>query len=303
MSLSPWATVTEPTVLMDVPESEYHAGGVRTPGPQTSQSALKLLIAPSTPREFQHRLTNPMPPRRAFDVGHAAHAVVLGVGAEFTACPPALLDSAGRMSRTVAKEWADQERAAGRTPLHPDDYDAVYRMADAILAHPEAAELFTDPARRAEVSAFFEVTPGLWLRSRFDLLGGDLVDFKTSAYPRPERFRKAAWDLGYHVQDEAYRRAWEAVTGKTAGPMRFVVVGKEAPHLVGIYQLDAEFQRLGAEQLDASIARYLEQLDKHGAPTAPGVVWDGIPAGTTLLSPPRSAYWDATDGVEYEPEF
>ena len=102
MTPMPWTTVNEPTMLMDVPEAIYHAGGVRTPGPQTSQSALKLLIAPSTPREFQHRLTHPMPPQRAFDVGHAAHAVVLGVGAEFTACPAALLDTAGRMSRTVA---------------------------------------------------------------------------------------------------------------------------------------------------------------------------------------------------------
>lgn len=295
--------VTKPSLLMDVPESVYHAGGVQTPGPQTSQSALKRLIPPSTPREFQHQLITPRAPRRVFDVGHAAHALVLGVGAEFTACPRQLLDAGGRMSRTVAKEWEREEREAGRTPLHPDDYDAVHRMADAILAHPEAGELFTDPQRRAEVSAFCEITPGLWLRARFDLLGGNLTDFKTSANPRPEKFRKSAWDLGYHVQDEAYRRAWEAVTGQPAAPMRFVVVGKEAPHLVGIYQLDAEFRRLGAEHLDTSIARYLEQVAKHGDPTAPGVVWDGIPAGTTLLSPPRSAYWDAADGVEYEPTF
>ena len=36
-------TVTEPTMLAAVDEATYHRGGVRTPGPQTSQSALKLL--------------------------------------------------------------------------------------------------------------------------------------------------------------------------------------------------------------------------------------------------------------------
>lgn len=82
-------TVTEPTMLAGVDEATYHRAGVRTPGPQTSQSALKLLIAPSTPREFQHRLVTPQEPKRAFDVGHAAHSLVLGVGAEFVRHPDA----------------------------------------------------------------------------------------------------------------------------------------------------------------------------------------------------------------------
>ena len=47
--------VTEPTLLDGVDDATYHGGLVRTPGPQTSQSALKLLIEPSTPREFQWR--------------------------------------------------------------------------------------------------------------------------------------------------------------------------------------------------------------------------------------------------------
>ena len=158
--------VTEPTLLDGVDDATYHGGLVRTPGPQTSQSALKLLIEPSTPREFQWRLLNPEGPKRAFDVGRAAHTLVLGVGDPFIACPGDLLSVDGRMITTRAKEWASDQRAAGRTPLTPTDYDAVHRMADAILAHTRAAELFTDPDRRPEVSAFCEIVPGLWLRSR-----------------------------------------------------------------------------------------------------------------------------------------
>ena len=161
--------VTEATLLPNVDEADYHAGRVRTPGPQVSQSGLKMLRPPSTPREFQHYLVTPAKPKRVFDVGHAAHTRVLGIGAEYTPCPLDLLDARGAMTRNVAKEWAESEREAGRTPLHPDDYEAVVHMADAILEHGRAAELFTDPARRPEVSAFHEATPGLWLRSRFDL--------------------------------------------------------------------------------------------------------------------------------------
>lgn len=296
--------VTGPTLLDDVPEAVYHAGGVRTPGPQTSQSALKKLIPPYTPAEFQWGLTHPMGPRRAFDVGTAAHTVVLGVGAEFVRHPDDLLSSSGAMGvKKESKDWIIAQRDVGRVPLKGEDYEAVYRMADAILAHPRAAELATDPDRKPEVSAFCEITPGLWLRSRFDLLGGGLVDFKTAARPKPTDFRGAAWDLGYHVQDVAYRRAWSLVTGQPdPGPMTFIVVGKEPPHLVSICQLDANFERLGGEQLDLAIATYLEQTEKHGAPTKPGVAWDGLPDDTAVLAPPRRAFYDA-EGVDYEPTF
>lgn len=278
--------VTEPTLLAGLSDETYHGGHVRTPGPQTSQSALKLLIEPSTPREFQWRLLNPLEPKRAFDVGRAAHTLVLGAGDPFSACPADLLSIDGRMTTTRAKAWAAEEREAGRTPLTPADYDAVHRMADAVLEHGRAAELFTDPARRPEVSAFCEIAPGLWLRSRFDLLGGELVDFKTAADPHADAFRRSAWAYGYHVQDVAYRRAWTAVTGKQADPMTFVVVGKEPPHLVGIYDLSQEFERAGNDQLDATLATYLLQLDRHGPPDAEGVIWDGLPQETTTLAPP-----------------
>ncbi len=296
-------SVTSPVLLDGLPEDVYHAGGVRTPGPQTSQSALKKLIPPYVPREFQYALLNPEGPKRAFDVGSAAHTLVLGRGAEYVACPEDHLSADRKMTTTKAKNWAYVQRKTGRIPLHPDDYEAVYRMADAILAHPRAAELVTDPARLPEVSAYCEISDGLWLRSRFDLLGGGLVDFKTSVKPKPGDFRSSAWDYGYHVQDVAYRRAWQLVTGQPdPGPMTFVVVGKEPPHLVSICTLDSTFERLGREQLDASIASYLEQRAKHGAPEDPAVVWDGLPEDTALLSPPRKAFWDA-EGVEYEPEF
>ena len=292
--------VTEPTLLAGLSDETYHGGHVRTPGPQTSQSALKLLIEPSTPREFQWRLLNPPAPKRVFDVGRAAHTLVLGAGDPFTCCPADLLSIDGRMTTAKAKAWAADERVAGRTPLTPADYDAVHRMAEAILSHARAAELFTDPDRRPEVSAFCEIAPGLWLRSRFDLLGGELVDFKTGADPHADAFRRSAWTYGYHVQDVAYRRAWTAVTGEQADPMTFVVVGKEPPHLVGIYDLGEEFEQAGNEQLDAALTTYLQQLDRHGPPDAEGVIWDGLPQETVTLAPPPWVLRDLTNAATTE---
>lgn len=301
--MSDWA-VTAPSLLDDVPDYVYHGGGVRTPGPQVSQSGLKMLRPPSTPREFQHYLQHGLPRSRALDRGTAAHTVVLGHGQDFVRHPDDLLTSNGAMNvKTESKAWIAEQRAGGKIVLKGEDYESVFGMADEILAHPRAAELFTDPAGRAEVSAFHEASSGLWMRARFDLLRGSLVDLKTAADPHPDAWRAQAWKLGYPIQDAAYRRAYAEVTGATEpDPLTFVVVGSQPPHLVGVYQLDREMERFGREQLDAALDAYSEQYAKHGDPRAAGVRWDGLPVATAVLSPPRSAYYDA-EGVDYEPTF
>lgn len=245
-------SVTEPTMLDDVPETVYHSGGVETPGPQISQSGLKLLRPPSTPREFQHYLLNGLTPTAAMDKGSAAHTIALGRGDAFSRHPDELLNAAGSWNSTKdSKAWISAEREAGRIPLRGTDYDEVFRMADEILEHPVAGELFTDPERKPEVSAFHEPVAGLWMRSRFDLLGGGLCDLKTAADPHPDAWRRHAWDLGYHIQDLSYRRAWAAVTGQPdPGPMTFVVVGSTPPHLVSVVQLDAQFEQFAADHTD-----------------------------------------------------
>jgi len=297
--------VTEATLLPNVDEADYHAGRVRTPGPQVSQSGLKMLRPPSTPREFQHYLLHGLKPSRALDRGTCAHTIALGRGQDFVRHPDELLTTNGAMNvRNESKAWITEAKAKGQIVLKGEDHDAVFGMAAEILAHPRAGELFTDPHGLPEVSAFFPAAEGLWMRARFDLLRDDLVDLKTSVRPHPDAWRSQAWDLGYPVQDAAYRRAYAEATGSPdPGPLTFVVVGAKPPHLVGVYQLDPEMERFGREQLDAALTLYAEQYAKHGNPRDPGVRWDGLPIETAMLAPPRRAYYDDAEGVDYEPEF
>ena len=289
--------ITHPMVLHGIPDHVYHGGLVRTPGPQISQSGLKMLRPPSTPAEFQHYLLHGMTSTDAMAWGSAVHTCVLGEGAEYARHPDeeeGYLSSTGSWNSTKkSKEWIAEQRAAGRIPLKGDRYDSIRQAQESILSHPVAAELFTDPGGRSEVSAYHEAIPGLWMRSRFDLLRGSLVDLKTAADPHPDAWRVQAWKLGYHVQDVSYRRAFVACTGHPdPGPMVFIVVGSKAPHLVSMVSLDAEFERLGNEQLDAALGLYAAQYAKHGDPRTPGVRWDGLPPETAVLAPPRHAFDD-----------
>lgn len=297
-------TVTGPTLLDHVPDDTYHSGGIQTPGPQLSQSLLKLLIPPSTPAHFQHRLTHPEPPKRVFDIGRPAHTYALGAGEEMACCPAELLSSVGTMTTTAAKAWAAEQRAAGIVPLTPADYDMVLGMAEALVHHDRVAELLTDPGKRPEVSAFapHPDVPEVWFRGRFDLLGGDLWDYKTSRSADPEAFRKSAWAYGYHVQDVLYRTLLEAVTGTVSAPMVFLVQEKTPPYLCSVVTLDAEFERLARGQIAAALDLYLTCVESHGDPRAAGVRWPGYRDEIALLSPPRYADREP-EGIEYEPEF
>lgn len=295
--------VTEPC-LIDVDEELYHAGGVQTPGVQLSQTLLKLLVPPSTPAHFQHRLLNREGPKRAFDIGHAAHARALGVGQEMVACPVEWLSTDGKMSTKAAKEWAAEQRAARLVPLTPDDYDMVCRMADALVHHDRVAEILTEPSKRPEVAAFapHPDAPDVWFRGRFDLLGGGLWDYKTTACAEPSAFRKSAWSYGYHIQDVLYRTLLEAITGAASAPMLFLVQEKVPPYLCSVVSLDVDFERLAREQIAAALDLFQACASAHGLPTTAGVRWPGYRDEVAVVSPPRFADY-APEGVDYTPEF
>ena len=282
--------LTGPTLLDGVPDHRYHSGGIDTPGPQLSQSLIKLLIPPSTPAHFQWRLTHPEGPKRVFDVGRAAHTYALGVGEEMAACPDALLAVNGAMTTKASREWCAEQRAAGIVPLTPADHRMVLDMADALVRHDRVAELLTDPTKRPEVSAYAPIPDagGLWLRGRFDLLGGLLFDYKTSRCAHPDAFRKSAWSYGYHIQDAAYRLLAELTLGEDPGPMVFVVQEKTPPYLCSTVTLDREFERLAREQLRLALDTYAACREVWGDPRGP-VRWPGYPDEVVTISPPPYA--------------
>lgn len=275
------APITEAGLYDGIPDDVYHAGQ-NTPTPSLSQSQLKLLMPPSTPAHFAWRLTHPEGTKRAFDVGRAAHTTVLGVGEPMAACPDDLLASNGTMTTKVSKEWALEQRRHGIVPLTPADFRLVMDMAEALAEHPQAAELLTDPTNRPEVSAYAQhEATGVWLRGRFDLLGGELFDYKTARSADPEQFRRSAVSYGYHVQDVFYRRLAYLTTGAVLGPLTFIVQEKTPPYLPSLVQLDTAFEQLAQRQLDTAFALFAECTSTD--------TWPGYSADVVTVSPPSWA--------------
>ena len=267
----PWA-VSTPCVVDGMPEEVYHADPVV--GGSLSQSRLKLLLDPGTPAGFRWASDNPPEPKREFAAGHAAHALVLGVGLRLVEV------DAPDWRTAAARAMRDEAYAAGAVPVLSKQLRQVEDMAAALASHPDAAAVLTEcPARELSMFAHLSEWP-VWLRGRFDMVGDGVAgDYKTTVEggAHPDAFTRKLFDYGYDLQDATYRRISDEL-GLGVEDLWFVVQEKEPPYLVGVYQLDPEYRRIGRTRLTLAVERYLECVESG--------MWPGYAAGRSLLSPP-----------------
>jgi hypothetical protein len=261
--------ITQPGVY-DLPADVYHADPVPPElGGSLSSSGAKLLLPPSCPAIFQWSRTHPTY-SDAFDFGHAAHAKVLGAGAEIVAV------DADDWRGKAAREAKDQARAEGKTPLLAKDVAVVDAMAAKLLEHPVASALLDPDHGRAEQALFAqdEESGGVWLRAMLDWLPKT-----TSDVGDPEAFGRTMANFRYHGQAAWYLDLMRALgLADEDAAFVFIVQSKQAPYLVSVIEPDAHALRVGREENRAAIELYAEC-------TSTGI-WPDFGGGVALASLP-----------------
>ena len=261
----------EPGIHPAIDEQEYH----RLPG--LSSTGIKRML--QAPAVYRWHTDHPQPHRKQFDVGHAVHAKVLGVGLPVAVVPPELLGANGSASTKAAREWIADARAEGLIVLKQEEVDEVNDMAEAVLTHEDAGPLLT--GAQPEVSLLWDdEETGHRMRGRIDYVRHErlLVDLKTAASASPATWGQISARLGYDTQKIHYSTGWHDLTGTWP---RFVnvVVTKERPFLVFVAELTPEFDEIAAENVRAAI-------DLYAHCTAAGA-WPGFGTGIHRTSPPR----------------
>lgn len=226
--------------IYSMSEAEYHAN------PALSSSGARKLLPPSCPALFRYEQDNPPEPKAVFDLGHAAHKMVLGVGPEVVRSP---FDD---FRTKAAREWRDDVRSRGDVPLGGDDYETVRAMARAILAHPIASSLLADGTGTAEPSLFWQdEQTGVTRRARPDWLpnrmkGRTIIsEYKSARSAEREKFMRAAMDYGYHQQGTYYLDGVRALELADDPVFVFIAQEKTPPFLVNVIQLDVRAVRIG----------------------------------------------------------
>lgn len=261
-----------PGIYDDVDEATYHADTDLAPelGRSLSASGAKVLLR--NPARFNWERSNPPAPKDAFDLGSAAHSLILGAGPVI--CP---IEHDSWQTK-AAKEAREQARSLGAIPLLNKDFLVVERIADAVFAHPLASAILTDGKPEQSVYWIDEPT-GVTCRARVDWLrAGHIVDLKTAADASPSGFERAAGNFSYHLSAAHYRAGIHAVTGEWL-PFVLVVVEKEAPYSVSVHQFDDDFLDIGAAQMRKAIDLFAE-CESSG-------VWPAYGDDINTLTPPR----------------
>ena len=210
----------------NIPEAEYHAD--RT---SLSVSGAKTIL--KAPALFKWQQDHPVH-KDVFDIGSAAHSLVLGVGA-----PIAVIDADSWRAK-AAQGARDDARERGETPLLRADYERVQAMVEALSSHKLAMQLLSDG--QPEVSAYAEdETTGVIRRGRFDWLGTNvLTDYKTAASVDPTDLagRYGAIRKWRYDQQAAWYTDLARDLGHPAAAFAFVFQMKEPPYLVTVAYVD-----------------------------------------------------------------
>ena len=201
------------------------------PEPSLSSSMAKTLVA-ETPLDAwcdsQRLNPNYEPPEdKDFDVGHAAHSLVLGVGADFAECPAHHLSKNGAMGTNAAKAWAEDCRENGIVPLTPKQFNAVHSYADAVRGALKIHGIRFDPDR-SEIAALAHFE-GVWNRMMADnapVKSPYIYDLKTTGRGvSTDEMARAVSNMRYDISVAHYLRVWKEATGEDRR-MRLIFVSK-----------------------------------------------------------------------------
>ncbi|KQW07632.1 hypothetical protein ASC66_01135 [Leifsonia sp. Root4] len=254
----------ETRLILDMPEAEYHAH------PALSSTGAKTLIK-DTPALFKHQiLDGNRTDKKAFDVGHAIHAKVLGIGMGVVEIPVDVLSKTGTTGTDAARAFITEARAQGLIPLKKSEIDQVNASAEAVLVHKFAGPLFESDGI-SEATAFahddeFDID----LRARFDRISGNaMIDLKSAADASPRGFGKSVATYRYDIQQEFYRDVHTRATGERFERFYFVAVETSRLHGigVGVYELDFEYELRAIRDVREAKRRYAHGIATGEWPT------------------------------------
>jgi hypothetical protein len=242
--------ITEPGIYSGVDIERYHKDTSLFGGWSISSSGLKALIerpslywahSPYNPNRFDR------PDSKALDFGKAAHHLLLegitGFLDKFAVSP---YDD---FRTKAAQEWRNDERAAGRTVITPQDLKIIEHIKASLDSHPVIqAGLLRGLIETTMVAKFGNI----YLRARPDAVpeaSHDHGDLKTTVSVRYDDLERAIYNYGYHIQAAVVRMVSRAVRGEEFGGFAFVFVEKTPPFDVRIVQISDEAMDLGERQV------------------------------------------------------
>ena len=247
--------ISKPGAYEGIDARDYHGNPNLLPGPSLSASGGKVIIDKS-PAHFWHQ--SALNPNREesdaahFAVGRAAHDLIL-LGGDWAKQFHVLPEGFSRAKKVqMAEQIAAADHAAkkGKTVIKHEDMALVERIADKIASNQTAKHALMRGVPELTLAWQDELT-GVWLRARPDFMPQTCIDgddirivtdlkFMSAAHCSPRKFSKAIDDFGYAISAAHYGEGIKQIYGKYPTNFLFVVIEKDEPHTVSLYELAPE---------------------------------------------------------------
>lgn len=245
--------------IYDISEAEYHADPVVEPSLSRSIAKTMLRKSPAHAREEHPRLNPDFEPengRHDFDLGNAAHKLVLGKGRDL-----AFIDADDYRGATARAARIDAYEA-GKIPVLPHQVGAAQRMARAARAQIDSIPEFAGILDRgqAEQTIIWSPSSDTWARTRPDLLlhnaeleAALIIDYKTTTDARPDRWVKRMDEHGLDLQAAMHTTAVRDVLGIERPDFRFIVQETSPPYALAIIAPKPRVVEIGMEKFSRAV--------------------------------------------------
>jgi hypothetical protein len=272
-----------PGVYDFISNADYHTDPVK--GGSLSSSGARYLIS-TCPAKFRYRQLNPGPPpapKSHFDMGHAAHRLVLG-GPTIVAEHPATEDEVGwdlvtgdnieivvihaqDWRSSAAKARRDWAHMNSRVPLLAKDWLVAQAMATSLREIPIVQALLAPGTGWPELTLVWrDEDTGVmcrcrpdWLPRRIDGRRTVLCDYKSCLSADPEALGKAVENYGYHQQAAWYLDGAAALgLAEPDAPFVFIAQEKEPPNVVTYFEVDPDDLEVGRIMNRWALEQYAE---------------------------------------------
>jgi hypothetical protein len=276
--------ITEPGVY-SLPVEDYHRDPVQ--GGSLSSTGARKLLPPSCPAKFREWVDSGEDPTPAFDLGHAAHAQVLGAG------PEIVVVRAPNWRTKEAKEQAAEARERGAVPILWHQYEQVQAMAAKLRAHPLASRLL-DPAHgwAEQTIVWRDRDFGVMRRAMVDYLPHTstkhrmiIPDYKTCQAADPDGISRAFASYQYPQQAAWYEDGAAALGLDSDGPpvVVFIFQETEPPYVVTVVTPEPSAMAMARVRNRKAVAVYRDCVtanewpDYHAAEYRGEVIPVGMP--------------------------
>lgn len=258
--------------LLRIAPDEYHARD------GLSSSVAKVLIERS-PAHARH--AHGKKPTKDMDRGSVVHRLVLGKGKSFEILN---FDS---FRTNAAKDARDNARAEGKIPILEEAFTEANVIAEAVRVQLVDRGILLDGESEIAIE-WYEQSPfgPVLCRCMMDHLwlgDGRVLDLKITSNAAPSSVERNAENMGYAIQEAAYRRALVALEPGLAGRIDFLFAFVEADDIyaMNLCRGDGVFRELGERRWLRAVTTWAECLHNNH--------WPAYGAGVNPLTAPAWA--------------